>query len=623
MILFFTMSFASLVLILCLSELVGIVPFAGGNFGFVRCSLGPFWGFLAASLEFLYYNMYNARSLLKIATLVEASHDFNPDWNPLWAFLGMVFVLMVNVRGGLTFWGLMMLITLFTLAILMIFYVGAYSNLDFYGYVYARNYPKRFHNDGTIGNGFRYMSSTTRVVVFYLGLDILPLCSLRVKDESRVIPRALLTSFFVVFCISILAVFGVACHYPGIHPLLARTSFVLQYGLADAVTMDPKRYPLLLMPPTVASTIGYLYAAGNQLAAMAESGLMPKFLRPRVGSDQIPVVALVTCGIIQFLIYYFIHKYEPLIVIFAANMWSLAAPGLFMFVCAAFIAFRVKFSSMKRNFVSPLGIPGAVYGVIAWLHIVVINSERHIQTNRKATKAFYIYMSIMIVYYFVYVQFVQFFSKEEQEKFMKAYVLNANQMRKKNGYYSYMAGMWRRTSEVTAYLGFGSNSRHTTGAVSGVSAGTLRDKQNSKMAAASALASTRFAFGSNKVEAEPFKPNSVKLTSNPPERKASLRASLTNGSVKVGWSGKVMSENDSRRVFNLLNPNVVEEIANHDEAVEEDSQNAPIPGETLLEEYPEHFVPVLVTEDTNGEAKRANDEEQGLQMVQTRGAELA
>lgn len=199
----------SFVLLLCLSELVGIVPFAGGNFGFVRCSLGPFWGFMAACLEFLYYNMYNARSFLKMAMLVEAAHDFNPELQPLWAFVGMVFILGVNLRSGKLFWGLMMVTALFTLAIVLVFCVGSYKDADLYRYAYGRKYAPQYHNDGYIGNGSRYMEYATRVLLFYCGLDILPLCSQRVKDESKAIPRALMTSFVVMFAIAILATFAI------------------------------------------------------------------------------------------------------------------------------------------------------------------------------------------------------------------------------------------------------------------------------------------------------------------------------------------------------------------------------------------------------------------------------
>jgi ethanolamine permease len=446
---FFTISFGYFMLLQSLSELVGIVPFSGGNFGFVRCALGPFWGYLAACMEFLYYCMYNARALSKISLLVDAAGEFDTQWQPLWAFLAMVFVVLVNIRGGLTFWTFMMSATLFTLSILMIFYVGAYSHIDFKGYALGHNYSEQYQNDGFIGDSSRYLFYVVRITTFYLGLDVLPLCSLRVVNESKVIPRVMLASYGIIFCISFLALIGVACHYPGIHPSLGKTLFVLQYGMEDAVKLNPKLYPLLLLLPTVASATGYLYAAGNQLAAMSESGLVPGFLKPRFGNDQIPMISIVVCGVMQFIVYFFINYYEPELTVFAAHVWSIAAPGLFTFVCLAFIAFRVKFSTMKRNYVNPFGIPGATYGALCWLFVAVVNSHHRFQPHTKPIKTFYIFMSIMIVYYFVYVRHVQCFSKEEQDKFMKAYILNANRMRTKSTLYKPMASEWYRSAKLT------------------------------------------------------------------------------------------------------------------------------------------------------------------------------
>eukprot|EP01033_Poteriospumella_lacustris_P023393 gene23393-biopygen8910 len=444
----------------------------------------------------------------------------------------------------------MMATALFTLAIVMVFWAGSYKKANLYGYAYGRKYAPQYHNVGFVGNGDRFVGYAFRVIMFYCGLDILPLCSQRVKDEARVIPKALMTSFGVMFAIAILSTFAIAVSSPGIHPSLGKTTFVLEHGLYSATPLSERAIPLLLLPPTLTSMVGYLYAAGNQIAAMAESGLMPKYLRPRVGPDHVPMVAMVTCALIQFISYWLIHKYKPTVYTFANNLWSLAAPGLFVFVCAAFIAFRVKFGNMKRNFVSPLGIPGAVYGIVLWLYLFLVNSNYHFVHEMPAIVAFYVFMGLMVVYYFGFVQFVQFFSKEEQEKFMKAYVLNANQMRKKSGYQKYMATMYRRTAAVTTLLGFGTRSRHSANSHGTSAAASMATV--SKATSAGAMNSTAAAVAAvvnhNKVAAEPFHATSVKATNATAVRNASLRASLTNGSMKVGWSGKVLSaENESRR----------------------------------------------------------------------------
>jgi hypothetical protein len=172
---------------------------------------------------------------------------------------------------------------------------------------------------------------------------------------------------------------------------------------------------------------------------------MPKLLQPRYGTDQIPVVAMVACGVMQFVVYYTIHVFAPHDIFFQGHIIVLSANSLFILVCLSFVAFRVKFRSMTRNFVSPLGIPGAAGGVLCWAFMVAVNSNDRVQSNMKPITAFYIFVAIVVVYYFAYVRHVQFFSKEEQEKFMKAYVLNANRLRRgKSGLSQSMLVRWRR-----------------------------------------------------------------------------------------------------------------------------------------------------------------------------------
>jgi hypothetical protein len=211
---------------------------------------------------------------------------------------------------------------------------------------------------------------------------------------------------------------------------------------------------------------------------------------------------------------------------------------------------------------------------------------------------------------------VQFFSKEEQEKFMKAYVLNANQMRKKSGYQGYMAAMYRRTAAVTQFLGFALTTRRTNN--TGASGATNASKE--KKATAPDASTVAALVGNNKVAAEPFQATSVKVNNATAARNATLRASLMNGSMKVGWSGKVLSaENESRRVFELLNP--PETDAEDSVAIVAET------GTALVEEFPDHFQPMLASAEPAEIADGAcsGDVEEGgvaLSLSSVRAAEV-
>ena len=631
---FGTLALGFLMLDLCLSELIGIVPFAGGNYGFVRCSLGPFWGYLAACLEFAYYNFYNARAIGKISILVATVYETEQDLEPLWAALGLAVVVILNLKGGNVFWTSMMAITLYTLVLLCIFFVGAYSHVDFKKYALGHYLPPANRNDGSRGNYVTYMRNMGTPNAFFIGLDMLPLASQRVLNEVKVVPRVLIVGWSVMFVLSTLTFFAVMCHYPGASSKLKSTTFVLQYGLADAITLDPHQYPLLLLAPTVATSIGFMFGAGNQLAAMSESGLMPKFLRVRHGIDSIPVVALLCCAAIQYLIYVLIHHYEPLIPSFASAVVNLASSGLFVLLCVAFIVFRHKFASMKRNFVNPLGVPGAVLGVLYWGFFFVIRSDHRFQTNRKGTKTFYIFMSIMLVYYFVYVQYVQFFSAEEQEKFMKVYVLTANQRRQQSVVFKYVnyvmqaTGLTKLLSWAASFTGANSSQRRVE------SLGSPSASMRSRSRAGTGVLSKRSRIlGPDRVV--PISMVADDLASSiksdrvqPPSTAArvgqameaplaanecgmaddmtvgdssveshrrlggsALRAVLQNGSVEVDWSGQLLPEASSRRLFEMI---LMEVNGTAEQQAADTTVGLPLPAEELLDQFPQHFAPVIM-----------------------------
>jgi hypothetical protein len=125
----------------------------------------------------------------------------------------------------------------------------------------------------------------------------------------------------------------------------------------------------------------------------------------------------------------------------ADDVYELAMVGacvvyLSLFWC--FLLFKVHYGSMDRTFVNPLGSASAIYGILYFS--VVIVSLLFVQLDFNALIAFVPLMILAIIYYYRVVESRQFFSKEEQQKFMKAYILNANR-KKKKGLSPFMKGL--------------------------------------------------------------------------------------------------------------------------------------------------------------------------------------
>eukprot|EP01033_Poteriospumella_lacustris_P008012 gene8012-biopygen3602 len=123
------------------------------------------------------------------------------------------------------------------------------------------------------------------------------------------------------------------------------------------------------------------------VASLARSGLLPSVFAKTYGENETPVVALGVSTLVQFLI------------------------------------------GMKRHWVSPVGIPGALVGmgmaVILCIAVIVLNPYN------KATATYFVFMGGATLYYVLYARHTQYFSKEEQQHFLKAYILNANKAKSK------------------------------------------------------------------------------------------------------------------------------------------------------------------------------------------------
>jgi hypothetical protein len=84
---------------------------------------------------------------------------------------------------------------------------------------------------------------------------------------------------------------------------------------------------------------------------------------------------------------------------------------------------------MDRQFVNPLGAVSAIFGMAYF--VIVVLSLLFLQHDYIVVVVFVPVLLLAIVYYYKVVESRQFFSKEEQDKFMKAYILNANRQKKK------------------------------------------------------------------------------------------------------------------------------------------------------------------------------------------------
>lgn len=140
-------------------------------------------------------------------------------------------------------------------------------------------------------------------------------------------------------------------------------------------------------------------------------------------SDTKPTAALVVCSVLCVALaivgYYLIDDASETYL----HAVSLLRCIQYVFLMIAYTAFATRFSGMTREFPSPFGIPGAL-SVLGFFILMFVSNLYYYEDRQGQGIMLVFYFVVSLIYYVWVVQKRQFFSKEEQDKFLKAYVVN-------------------------------------------------------------------------------------------------------------------------------------------------------------------------------------------------------
>jgi L-asparagine transporter-like permease len=101
---------------------------------------------------------------------------------------------------------------------------------------------------------------------------------------------------------------------------------------------------------------------------------------------------------------------------------------IYIFAFVAYLVFVQKYSSVNREFHSPLGVIGAYYGIV--IFAVGFIATVGFQGKRYVPIVFFIiYLIVMAIYYFLYALKNQKFSADEQKALFTAYIINGKQQK--------------------------------------------------------------------------------------------------------------------------------------------------------------------------------------------------
>ena len=369
-------------LVFCIAEMSPALPHTGAAYSFARTAMGPWGGFITGLCENVEYVVTPAVIAFFIGSYVSGIFGGVPDssvWPPIWWIVIYVIFLALNIFGVALSFRVTLIVTLLSLAVLVIFWISAIPNMDFSRWALNIGVgPDGAAVELPEGNGAMFPFGFTGVLAtlpfavwLFLAIEQLPLAAEESVDPKRDMPHGIivgmLTLIVSAFMIVLLnpSVIGVGSFKLGssLEPLL--DGFRAIYGDVGRSAARHRRAdrPDRQLPhdPLREGPAG-LFAVARRLFPVGAVGHAPDLQdaacrddrrrdrRPRHHADH-----LVRAGR---------RDGRSLIGSVLLNMAVFGAMFSYILQAVSFILLRQNQPNIERPYRSPLGIPGAVVTIV-------------------------------------------------------------------------------------------------------------------------------------------------------------------------------------------------------------------------------------------------------------------
>jgi ethanolamine permease len=366
-------------LVFCIAEMSPALPHTGAAYSFARTAMGPWGGFITGLCENVEYVVTPAVIAFFIGSYVGGivGGDIPPY---VWWVITYIAFLALNVFGVALSFRVTLIVTLASLAVLVVFWLSAFTHMDFSRWALnigadpatgaAVELPEG--NGPMFPFGFSGVLATLPFAVWlFLAIEQLPLAAEESVDPKRDMPRGIILGFLTLavsaFMIVLLnpSVIGIGSFKLGssAEPLL--DGFRAVYGDAGAVVLG-----LVALVGLIASFHTILFAMGRQVYSLARAGYFPNGLSVTHETYKTPHVAMLAgaiLGLAIMMIMWFSLGGEAagsLIGSVLLNMAVFGAMCSYIAQAVSFILLRQNQPNIERPYRSPFGIPGAVVTII-------------------------------------------------------------------------------------------------------------------------------------------------------------------------------------------------------------------------------------------------------------------
>ncbi|OWZ13367.1 Amino acid/polyamine transporter [Phytophthora megakarya] len=343
-----------------IAELSTTVPSGGGPYVFALHAIGPRAAFFAGLAETLKVVITCAVIVTGISSYLNQLLSLSSEYGPIWWAIFYVMFVSLNIVGIEMTFRVQAFTTVVSVLILLVFYVGAATQISYTEWVANVDWQYPGGWDGAV-KGYSF------ALWFYLGIEELPLAVEVTINPERNMPIGLVTSISTLAVLAFCTVIFNSMIYPGAEEMYNSSSPLLtgyQSVFGDNSTTSGFSWMLIL--GLIASFHSFIFCMGQLLYAIARDGYLPQILtrlHPTRGTMYVSLIAGSLAGFLVVLVLHYIIGDTRLGSVLI-NLALIGAVTSYTFQLASFIRLRVKEPNRPRPYRSPFGVPGAIVSMV-------------------------------------------------------------------------------------------------------------------------------------------------------------------------------------------------------------------------------------------------------------------
>ncbi|RLN53560.1 hypothetical protein BBP00_00009262, partial [Phytophthora kernoviae] len=338
-----------------IAEMSAAIPSGGGPYVFSLHGIGPRAAYFAGLAETIKVIATVATTFYSIFLYLDALFGLDSSYGPLWWIGFNILFVSLNIMGVEATFRVQVFATTLSTIMLVIFYVGAFTKLDYTTWVADKNWEWASFSDTVQGISF--------TLWFYFGIEELPLAVDETIEPEKNIPRGIIWSMATLVVLAVLTLVCSSLISPGAAVIFETTApLVTGYKSVFGDNSTTAGFMWLTVIGIISSTHSFVYCMGRLLYAIACDGYLPEFLTKVHSTRGSAYAALITGAVVNQVIAIILFYIVGIVDLGGVliNLSLFGALISYSFQLVSFIMLRINQPNRPRPYRSPFGIPGAV-----------------------------------------------------------------------------------------------------------------------------------------------------------------------------------------------------------------------------------------------------------------------